>query len=72
MGHELFISDLTQHVFNLTENYRTINDPEFGSILERLRIGTSTDDDVSTLMKRSLGHFDPSAKARVENLPNTV
>ena len=43
----LFISDLTQHIYNLTENYRTINDPEFGSILERLRTGTTTDDDTS-------------------------
>ncbi len=50
-GHELFINDLTQDVFHLTQNYRTRADLEYAAILERLRVGMSTDEDKECFMR---------------------
>ena len=49
VGNSLFQDDLTEDVFHLTENYRTGADPEWAKILERLRIGMSTDADAERL-----------------------
>lgn len=75
VGNYLFQEDLTDDVFHLTENYRTRADPEWAKILERLRVGLSTDDDAERLMKQGLHHhrsMNPDFVDMVENHPKTV
>ena len=68
IGNELFINDLTQDVFNLTTNYRSRADPQYAGILERLRIGESTDKDADRLMKQGLHHHRTCNAAWVEQI----
>ena len=56
VGNSLFQDDLTEDVFHLTKNYRTRADPEWAKILERLRIGMSTDADSERFMKQGFHH----------------
>ncbi len=55
-GHQLFTSNLMRDVFELTKNYRSIKDPEYAAILERLRVGAATQADGARFMKQCL-HF---------------
>ena len=71
-GNDLFIDDLTDNVFTLTENYRTIQDPVFGEILERLRIGRSTEDDAARLVKQALFHQSRENQDKILNDKKTV
>lgn len=72
IGNDLFITDLTQNVINLTENYRTQNDPLFGNILSRLRVGACTESDANTLLQRSLAIFSLQDRKSIENNPKTI
>ena len=75
IGNSLFQDNLTDDVFHLTENYRTRADPEWAKILERLRVGLSTEADAERLMKQGLHHhrsMDPDFVCMVENHPKTV
>jgi hypothetical protein len=75
VGNSLFQDDLTEDVFHLTENYRTRADPEWAKILERLRIGMSTDADAERFMKQGLHHHrtkNPGMVEMIENHPKTV
>ena len=72
-GHELFINDLTQDVFHLTQNYRTRADPQYAKMLERLRVGRSEDADGQRFM-RQFWHWqrDPEWTKAIENDPKTI
>ena len=71
-GHDIFIDDLAENVFTLTENYRTINDPLFGQILERLRVGMSTEADAERLMCQFLPNQDDDKRDTIMNDNKTV
>ena len=59
-------------VINLTENYRARNDPYFAGLLNRLRVGTCTDEDAKRLMKNCLFMYDDEDRRRIEDDPKTV
>ena len=71
-GHDLFIDDLTQNVFTLTDNYRTVEDPVFGQILERLRIGRATKEDANRLLEQGLFFQTQENQAKIVNDKKTV
>lgn len=70
-GNYLFIEEMTNHVFVLTENFR-VKDPIFRNLLKKLRIGELDDDGAERLMKQNLFNFNVEDKARIENDPKTV
>ena len=71
-GDDLFIDDLTENVFTLTKNFRTRNDPVFGKILERLRVGKATDADAKRLMCQFLPYQDDDKRDAIMNDSKTV
>ncbi|KAL7551572.1 hypothetical protein ACHAWF_014759 [Thalassiosira exigua] len=72
-GHEPFINDLSQNVFHLTQNYRSRSDPEYAKILDRLRVGMSTDEDAKRLMKQLwLRQTDGEWKRATKDDPKTI
>ena len=72
--NELFINDLTQDVFNLTMNYRSRADPEWAKILDRLRVGCSTDKDAERLLKQYMNHHrsNEAWMQGIEDDPSTI
>ena len=74
-GTDLFINGLTEEVFHLTENYRSIKDPIYADILARLRKGDSTKEDGERLIRQ---RWDKQKKRdskwakETENNPKTV
>lgn len=72
LGHTLLIEDLTENVFKLTENYRTKKDPEYGAMLERLRVGNATQKDAERFMKQCIHYQTDDIKSRIENDPRTL
>lgn len=72
IGHNLFIDNLAMNVFTLRENYRTINDPHFGNILSRLRLGKASRTDAERLMKQCLHSHSKENREKIENDPKTV
>lgn len=73
-GHKLFITDLTERVFHLTQNYRSKNDPEFKEILDDLRPGYPSLESAQRLMLQSLHHHSENHEfmSLLENDPKTV
>jgi hypothetical protein len=73
-GNHLFISDLTDDVFHLTQNYRTRADPDYAGILDRLRVGICTDEDAARLMRQCLHHHKSSPEwlEYIEDHPKTI
>ena len=74
IGNELFINDLTQDVFSLTMNYRSRADPEWAKILDRLRVGCSTEKDAERLLKQYMNHHrsDEAWMQGIEDDPSTI
>ena len=71
----LFIDILNSDVFDITENYRTKADPEYGGILHCLRTGHSTIDDAERFMKLCLHHHNQdknSWRYKLEKHPKTI
>ena len=72
-GTELFVNDLTQDVFRLTQNYRTRTDPEFGALLGCLRVGNASGNDGNRLMRQCLWHHRNSEwEDKIKNVPKTI
>ena len=71
-GDDLFIDDLTENVFTLTKNFRTQNDPVFGKILERLRVGKPTEADADRLMRQFLPYQDDDKRDAIMSDNKTV
>ena len=70
---EVFINELTQDVFDLTQNYRTWADPDFSALLERLGIGECVEIDGDRLMLQSMHHHRHTAWAKtIKNYPKTI
>lgn len=53
-----FVKD--NNIIMLTENFRQKNDPTFINLLNRVRIGTFTDDDIKLLNTRKIKHTENS------------
>ena len=74
-GNDLFIKDLTENVFQLSTNYRSIGDPVFAELLNDMRPGTPSQENAERLVRQSL-HFhdstDPEFRKFIENHPKTV
>lgn len=73
-GHDIFIDDLTQKVFHLTENYRSKDDPEFRDLLDNVRPGYPTIEDADRLMLQSMHHHQQNTafKELIDNDPKTI
>lgn len=66
-GHDLFINDLTQHVFHLKNNHRSKDDPELVKILANLRIADLDDAGGDRLMDQMIEHHELNIQAFLHN-----
>jgi len=72
LGHTFLIEDLTENVFMLKENYRTKKDPEYGAMLERLRVDKCTPQDAERFMKQCIHYQTDANRVRIENDTRTI
>ena len=72
MGHNLFINDLTQHVFHLKINYRSKDNPEVAKILAKLRIGNLDDVGGDGLMNQRIENQEDNLQEYLHNHKKTI
>ena len=65
-GNRLFVEDMTDKVFVLSSNRQTDGDLRFNAILRRLRLGISTEEDATYLMKLNFYNFSLQEKLTLE------
>ena len=69
-GNRLFVEDMTDKVFVLSSNRRTDGDLRFNAILRRLRLGISTGEDATYLMKLNFHNSSSQEKSTLEKGEN--
>ena len=70
-GGDIFIDDMTQHVFHLRKNYR-VKDEKFSALLDDLRTGEITKNEARNLMSLHFFHYSKDKKDMIENDPKTI
>ena len=60
-GDDLFIDEMTQHVFHLTKNYR-VEDEKFRALLSNLQTGEVTENDAKNLISLHFFHYSKEKK----------
>ena len=67
--------DVCDDYKKLSDDKRSCVDPEYAKILERLRVGVSTENDTERLIKQCIYHHRPHNKKwidEIENHPKTM
>jgi hypothetical protein len=70
-GDNIFIHEMTQHVFHLTKNYR-VKDEKFRALLGNLQTGEVTENNTRSLMILHFLNYSKEKKDKIENDPRTI
>jgi len=70
-GDDIFMDEMTQHVFYLTKNYQ-VKDKKFRALLNNLQTGEVTENDARKLMILHFFNYLKEKKDTTENDPRTI
>ena len=70
-GSKLLVETMTEHVFELTKNFRT-KDEDDRELLERMRIGAQTEEDSRRMMRLHLRNYPAEFVNDISNDPKTL